>query len=156
MVGLKKNQSLIIMVSHGYKLKNFLLKNINVTFLVFRLAGTFDQEPDALNDNTLIHDENNNERQIFRLPKKKKNEQIPHEDPQVSKSLTDMVQNYLDLERPLEKAPSSPPKSTTNTNKTIVDDEHNDAEIEDYVYDIYYREKYNNDDLGESSKIGLM
>lgn len=130
--------------------------------VVFRLAGTFEEEPVALGDeNPLLYDANDetgnqSERKVFRF-KKQKNVAVPHDDPQVSQSLTDMVHNYLELEQPAATSPTTTKSGGGEGQSTPPDQEVDlDAEVEDYVYDIYYREKYNNDDLGDSSKIGLM
>lgn len=130
-------------------------------FAVFRLAGTFEEEPVALGDeNPLLYDANDetgnqSERKVFRF-KKQKNAAVPHEDPQVSQSLTDMVHNYLELEQPTTSPPAAKDGGGEGQSTPPDQEVDLDAEVEDYVYDIYYREKYNNDDLGDSSKIGLM
>lgn len=105
------------------------------------MAGTFEEEPVALGDeNPLLYDANDetgnqSEQKVFRF-KKQKNVAVPHEDPQVSQSLTDMVHNYLELEQPA----TSPTTTKSGEGQSTPPDQEVDldAEVEDYVYDIYY------------------
>ncbi|ANB14319.1 Iwr1p [Sugiyamaella lignohabitans] len=134
---------------------------------VFKLAGTFENEPAAPSD-VVLHQESSTkveelaDKRVFRFPKRSKingNDSqgvVPHDDPEVSQSLTDMVQSYLGLD---ENKPSSPLKDLGSSGATldstlIPGEDQNDGD--EYVYDIYYRERYTGDDSLDESKVGII
>lgn len=82
---------------------------------------------------------------VFQLPKKRKTGAQIDEGPEVDESLREMVQSYLE-------------NDSTQGDRVDVPDSalDNDHEVEDYVYDIYYREKSDNVPLTASSSVGVM
>lgn len=121
-------------------------------YLVFKLAGTFEEEP-TFEDNTLLQEEVQNDKHIFRFTKKRKAEDgvnVPHDDPEVSQSLTEMVQSYLELDTSKTQSPKTSKRPIILSPSTT-----SDIELEDYVYDIYYRERYT-DKIEGLGNIGFM
>ncbi|CAN6650042.1 RNA polymerase II nuclear localization protein Iwr1p [Trichomonascus vanleenenianus] len=131
-------------------------------YYVFKLAGTFDTKPSSELDIVLQQQE---EGRVFKIPKSRKGYQALHNDPEVAKSLTDMVQSYLELEAPPKIAvdeplqqnepQAEPHKQGVVPESTITNE---DIEIEDYVYDIYYRYLQHDDPAAQLTglKVGFI
>jgi hypothetical protein len=90
---------------------------------------------------------------VFRLPKRQKRDSliVPHDDPDVSQSLTDMVHSYLELEEQEPKPEEIPNKPASTSPGAPLD-----HEIEDYVYDIYYRARYVEKQWEGRENVGVM
>lgn len=144
---------------------------------VFKLAGTFEEEPGDPTDVLLQQDESKSS--VYRVAKRQKRDlaqlarrtprqraqekthNVPsNTDPQAMSSLNDMVESYLH-----ENDNSKPPSSSTSTTRdtsthTVISPVLAEAEVEDYVYDIYYRHMYTTQDPetkpGVSPRVGLM
>lgn len=125
-------------------------------------------------------DENDpDSRRVFRLPRAKKQKRRQSSDAGVSAALTDMVQNYLQMEpsssqqnEPAGKTVITPedlpPAIEEDTEMTtdeasssqmkgpLADSLDPDAEVEDYVYDIYYRHRNAATTSYEGQRIGFM
>lgn len=102
---------------------------------MFTLAGTFEHDsslPDVVLREEVVVDD---QRRVFRFPKSRKVDQV-HEDAVVSANLTDMVEQYLELED--RESDELPRKTAQHTEPSQLTADH---EVEEYVYDIYYRNK---------------
>jgi hypothetical protein len=126
---------------------------------VFKLAGTFEHAPSGGDDIVLterVMDVDGQEIQaqqhqrVFQLPKrlKPKSSSVRHEEPEIDESLNQMVQRYLD-----EGEHTHVTDAISHARDSAIEDDH---DIEDYVYDIYYREKSDNIPLTASSNVGVM
>lgn len=128
-------------------------------------------------------DENDpDSRRVFRLPRAKKQKRRQSSDAGVSAALTDMVQNYLQMDPGSSSSSSNqtgsadkaavispedlPPAIEEDTEMTTDEASHMkgpladsldpDAEVEDYVYDIYYRHRNAATTSYEGQRIGFM
>ncbi|KAG5355019.1 hypothetical protein CJU89_6835 [Yarrowia sp. B02] len=167
------------------------LKKNNKNAYVFTFAGTEETQP-AKNDTVLLEehmrqagtqkrrqsvstsvDENDPDgRRVFRLPRAKKQKRRQSSDAGVSAALTDMVQNYLQMEpssssdKPVVSSQDLPPaidedtemasEDTSNMKGPLADSLDPDAEVEDYVYDIYYRHRNAATTSYEGQRIGFI
>lgn len=112
-------------------------------------------------------DDGEAERRVFRLPRAKKQKRRQSSDAGVSAALTDMVQNYLQMDsKPVITPSDLPPaieedsemtsEETSNMKGPLSDTLDPDAEVEDYVYDIYYRHRNAATTSYEGQRIGFM
>lgn len=164
-----------------------------MTNTVFTFAGTEETQP-ATNDTVLLEEHlrqqndplsprdsvqqkrrvsmsaDDSERRVFRLPRAKKQKRRQSSDAGVSAALTDMVQNFLQMDGPsgaatavlsAEDMPSSSAVEedsdmTSDVKGPLADTLDPDAEVEDYVYDIYYRHRNAATTSYEGQRIGFM
>ncbi|KAG5359557.1 hypothetical protein CJU90_5386 [Yarrowia sp. C11] len=168
------------------------LKKNNKNPYVFTYSGTEETQP-AKNDTVLLEehmrqatgtqkrrqsvsvDDDADARRVFRLPRAKKQKRRQSSDAGVSAALTDMVQNYLqmdpsssssaaqktvispeDLPPAIEEDTDMTSEEASNMKGPLADSLDPDAEVEDYVYDIYYRHRNAATTSYEGQRIGFI
>jgi hypothetical protein len=114
--------------------------------------------PDVVLREEVLEGTTPEQKRVFRFPKSRKLDKI-HDDPSVSSSLTDMVERYLELEE--KEGDDRPRKSATTGTTSDKAPEPSaltaDSEVEEYVYDIYYRKKDSGHEWDlESANVGIM
>lgn len=119
---------------------------------MFKLAATYENDQ-GFDQEALLRVEDPAQK-VFRLAKKRKNADVSHEDPVVAQSLSEMVQSYLDEHPEKDDSTRGPSLPTAEKSADSVPDA--DVEVEDYVYDIYYRERYQGPLDATSPSIGLL